>query len=245
MYDEYRSLARLLKTLDLGDYLEFGCGNGTFLKFILGQNQSYQTLTAVDINVGAVEEAKSILPAYEIEYIIQEKLPLDIDNNQFSTITLSNTLHHLRDKAAVLAELKRLVKSDGQILITEMISNDLTGAEQTYCRFHALRAEIDRLKGIYHDTTYTSDEIMNLVAEVGLKTGKKEILLNDKTQVIDEGEISQMVTTIDDLIHAERHRPEFFELEKTAQSIKDNLRKFGIKRPRQLYLETTVRDEVV
>jgi len=238
MYDEYRSLARQIQMLDLGDYLEFGCGNGTFLKYVLDQNQSYQTLTAVDIKAEIVEEAKSKLAAYDIDYIIQENLPLDIDSHQFSTITLSNTLHHLRDKTAVLTELKRLIKPDGQIIITEMISNDLTEAEQTYCRFHALRAEIDRLKGSYHDITYTVTEIVNLVTGVGLKISMQKILLNEKKVVIDEEEISRMATIIDDLIQGVIESPDYKVLGIKAESIKENLRQHGIKRPRQLYLET-------
>ena len=245
MYKEYLSLARQIKSLKLGDYLEFGCGDGTFLKYVLDQNSSFKTVTAVDINPESVNKARETLTAIDIQFIIQEKLPLDIDNNQFSTITLSNTLHHLRDKTAVLVELKRLIKPNGQIIITEMISNDLSGAEQTYCRFHALRAEIDRLKGTFHDTTYTSDEIEQLVVAAGLRMNKRKILINDKTVVMDEDEISNMETIIDDLIQGEIERIEFEDLASKAEGIKENLRQFGIKRPRQIYLETTGQHEVV
>ncbi|MCF7921665.1 MAG: class I SAM-dependent methyltransferase [Candidatus Marinimicrobia bacterium] len=239
MYCEYHSLARRIQALDLGDYLEFGCGDGTFLKYVLSQNNSFRSVTAVDINPESVQKARENLTEWEVRFIVQEKLPLPLEGDQFSTITLSNTLHHLRDKDAVLSELKRLIKPDGRIIITEMISNDISQAEQTYCDFHAWRAAMDQLKGVYHDPTYTSDEILSLITEQGLTIGKKEILKNDKIPEIDEHEISQIETIIDDLVQDVSQRPEFLEFEKRAWSIKENLRHFGIKRPRQLYLEIT------
>jgi ubiquinone/menaquinone biosynthesis C-methylase UbiE len=240
MYNDYHSLARHIQELKLGDYLEFGCGDGGFLKHVLDQNESFKSVTAVDINPESVKQARTTLEAFNVHFMVQENLPLGLEANQFDTITLSNTLHHLRDKTAVLSELKRLIKRDGQIIITEMISNDLTEAEQTYYRFHALRAEVDRLHGIFHETTYTSHEILEMVSEAALRIGSKEILLNSKEAAPDKIEVAEMEAIIDDLIQAESKRSEFPTLEKTARSIKAHLQQYGIKRPRQLYLVTTI-----
>ena len=239
MYNDYHSLARHIQELKLGDYLEFGCGDGGFLKHVLDQNESFKSVTAVDINPESVKQARTTLEAFNIHFLVQENLPLGLEANQFDTITLSNTLHHLRDKTAVLSELKRLIKRDGQIIITEMISNDLTEAEQTYCRFHALRAEVDRLHGVFHETTYTSNEILDMVSKADLRIGSNEILLNSKEAAPDKIEVAEMEAIIDDLIKAESKRPEFPALKETAVSIKAHLHQHGIKRPRQLYLVTT------
>ena len=239
MYNDYHSLARHIQELKLGDYLEFGCGDGGFLKHVLDQNESFKSVTAVDINLESVKQARTTLEAFNVHFMVQENLPLGLEANQFDTITLSNTLHHLRDKTAVLSELKRLIKRDGQIIITEMISNDLTEAEQTYCRFHALRAEVDRLHGVFHETTYTSNEILDMVSKADLRIGSNEILLNSKEAAPDKIEVAEMEAIIDDLIKAESKRPEFPALKETAVSIKAHLHQHGIKRPRQLYLVTT------
>ena len=239
MYNDYHSLARHIQELKLGDYLEFGCGDGGFLKHVLEQNESFKSVTAVDINLESVKQARTTLEAFNVHFMVQENLPLGLEANQFDTITLSNTLHHLRDKTAVLSELKRLIKRDGQIIITEMISNDLTEAEQTYYRFHALRAEVDRLHGVFHETTYTSNEILDMVSKADLRIGSNEILLNSKEAAPDKIEVAEMEAIIDDLIKAESKRPEFPALKETAVSIKAHLHQHGIKRPRQLYLVTT------
>ena len=121
-----------------------------------------------------------------------------------------------------------------------MISNDLTEAEQTYCRFHSLRAEVDRLKGVFHETTYTSHEILEMVSDAGLGIVSKEILLNGKEGAPDKTEATEIEAIIDDMTRAESERPEFLALEESARDIKAHLQKYGIKRPRQLYLETTI-----
>ncbi|MBT4034889.1 MAG: class I SAM-dependent methyltransferase [Candidatus Marinimicrobia bacterium] len=239
MYKEYHALALQIKNLNLGEYLEFGCGDGGFLDFVLAQNSSYKTITAVDINPESVDKAQEKLAGHDIHFIVDKKLPLDLKMNSFSTITLSNTLHHLQNKESVFAELKRLIKPDGEIIITEMISNELARPEQTYCRFHALRAEVDRLHGIFHETTYTANEIQEMISEAGLRIRSKAILLNAKEAVPDKIEVAEMETIIDNLTQAESLRPEFLALEETARSIKAHLRQYGIKRPRQLYLATT------
>ena len=240
MYAEYTELARQLQNLTLGDYLEFGCGDGGFLQYVLDQNRSFKSITAVDINPDSVEKARKNLADYNIHFIVDGNIPLDLDANSFSSITLSNTLHHLQDKESVFAELRRLIKPHGQIIITEMVSNDLTRAEQTYCRFHALRAETDRLKGTYHDTTYSAGEVEKLVTRAGLSITKKQIILNEKLVVTDAEEVRKMETNIDDLVQGEKESPEIEALTNKAERIKAHLRAFGIKRPRQLYIETSL-----
>jgi len=240
MYEEYPELGQRLAVLKLGRYLEFGCGDGTFLKYLLNQNTSFKSITAVDINPGSVESAKSSLADYAIDFIIQETLPLGFDKHHFSCITLSNTLHHLRDKASVLAEIKRLVKPGGQIIVTEMISNGLSEPELTYFKLHCLRADIDRSHQIYHDATYASNEIEGMIEDAGLMIRSKAIILNEKSGWVDESEIQSVTVTLDEMILNESLRPHYEGLKQKSQRVKDSLQKFGIKRPRQIYLEVSV-----
>ncbi|NQV50380.1 MAG: methyltransferase domain-containing protein [Candidatus Marinimicrobia bacterium] len=240
MYEEYPELGRRLAALKLGHYLEFGCGDGTFLKYILNQNKSFQSIAAVDINPGSVALARNKLDDYAIDFIIQETLPLAFDKHHFSAITLSNTLHHIRDKAAVLNELKRLLKPGGQIIVTEMISNELSEAELTYFKLHCLRADIDRNNQIYHDATYASHEIEGMIKETGLRILSKAIILNEKIGGVDETEIQSVTASLEEMIANESLSPGFEELKQKAQSVKDSLLQFGIKRPRQIYLEVAL-----
>lgn len=240
MYEKYPELGKKISGLTLGAYLEFGCGGGQFLKYLLEQNQTSTSITAVDINAKAIEHAKSELENYNIEFILQETLPLELMDQQFSTITLTNTLHHLQNKPGVLAELKRLIQPDGRIIITEMISDQLTEPEHVYCLFHGLRASVDRLNGVYHDYTYTESEIRNKVMDAGCKIVDHAIVVNSKVVERDTAEIERIELLLDEMIEKEKERPEYTSLTKQVEKIKALLNTHGIKRPRQLYLETVV-----
>lgn len=240
MYNEYLALASRIKGLDLGDYLEFGCGDGGFLKYVLDLNDSFKSVTAVDINPESVKQARITLENYNVQFIIQEILPLGLEAGHFSYITLSNTLHHLKDKPLVFAELKRLIRKSGRIIITEMISDQLTLPEQVYCLFHGFRARIDRLNDVYHDTTYTEHEIRNMVNEAGLKIVDQVMMMNDKVVEIDAVEIERIEGLLDEMLEKAKKSSEMASLLQEVKKIKKMLKAHGIKRPRQLYLEAVV-----
>lgn len=240
MYADYPALTRHISKHSLGHYLEFGCGEGGFLQYVLDLNSTAESITAIDINAQVVAQARKLLTEYPIHFKVETDLPLSIESDLFDTITMTNTLHHLEHKAKVLTELQRVLKSTGQIIITEMISNDLSPAEQSYCRFHALRAEIDVLGGQYHDKTYTSEQILALLVNSGLKVRETEILRCTKSPDLEPSEREEVFDAIDDLIESQRQRPEYPTIKSTAETIKAQILSHGMIKPRQIFIKTDV-----
>ena len=240
MYDEYPQLGQKLAAITLGDYLEFGCGGGGFLKYVLSINASFTSLTAVDINPNSVDAARSELAGQQIQFIVQEHLPLPLPDHEISTITLSNTLHHLRDKGAVLHEIKRLLKPRGKLVVTEMVSDGLTPAEVTYFTFHALRAELDQLKKVYHDATYTAEQIKIYLADAGMHVMDSTIIPNDKADLRNAQEEDNFMDAADSLLHEGVDLMDPAKMKQKVNEVKSLLQKHGLQRPRQLYLELTV-----
>jgi len=64
-------------------------------------------------------------------------------------------LHHLSDIGAALAEMKRVVKPGGWIIVNELISDGLNPAQQVHKMLHHLRSKIDRMIGEVHNETFT------------------------------------------------------------------------------------------
>ena len=238
MYADYPGLTHQLSTLSWGHLLEFGCGDGGFLKYVLELNSPVESIVAIDINPQAVARAQEVLAEYSIRFTVERNLPLSFESDWFDTITLTNTLHHLEHKGEVLTEVQRVLKSNGQIIITEMISNDLSFAEQAYCRFHALRAEIDVLRGQYHDRTYTSEEILSLIVDSGLKIKESEILECNQSPDLEPSELAKWLGTIDELVESQRQHPEYPALQNKAESIKAQIRSHGLIKPRQIFIKT-------
>jgi len=66
------------------------------------------------------------------------------------------------------------------------------------------------------------------------------MLFDEKIGGVDEAEIQSVTTTLDELIANEKMKAGFEELKQKAQRVKASLQQFGIKRPRQIYLEVAI-----
>jgi ubiquinone/menaquinone biosynthesis C-methylase UbiE len=102
-------------------------------------------------------------PAIEIKIMDAEKM--DFEDNSFDIVILSNTFHHIKNKGKIFDEIKRVLKNDGVFILGEMRSDDLSQKQKNHRDLHHLSAEIDMHNGIYHENTYTEEEIVDFVSE--------------------------------------------------------------------------------
>ncbi|MGD9735439.1 MAG: class I SAM-dependent methyltransferase [Solirubrobacterales bacterium] len=96
------------------DVLDAGCGTG-YGSAILAAVAA--TVTGVDISAEAVEEADRRLG--EKGSVVQgdlRKLPFDDDS--FDAVVCWETIEHIEDGSAVLAELRRVLRPDGLLLVS-------------------------------------------------------------------------------------------------------------------------------
>ncbi len=87
--------------------LDFGCDSGFMLEFICGQ---YPALSGVgiDINSGAVEEAKKNFP--NLEFRVFDGLNFPFEDKSFDLIFASAVIKHIRyeDRERIYNEIKRV-----------------------------------------------------------------------------------------------------------------------------------------
>jgi ubiquinone/menaquinone biosynthesis C-methylase UbiE len=102
-------------------------------------------------------------PAFEIKIMDAEKM--GFEDNSFDIVILSNTFHHIKNKGKIFDEIKRVLKDDGVFILGEMRSDDLSQKQKNHRDLHHLSAEIDMHNGIYHEKTYTEEEIVDFVSD--------------------------------------------------------------------------------
>lgn len=110
---------RLLKAyyvaeeLVYGDLLEIGCGEGRGVELLAPKVVSY---TAVD----KIEEVvHSLSSKFKDASFIQANIPpLPFDNNSFDTIVSFQVIEHIKDDAAYLREINRILKPGGKAFIS-------------------------------------------------------------------------------------------------------------------------------
>lgn len=92
-----------------GTVLDYGCGDGTFLKFIKDKNFS---ILGFEPNIKAAETAKSKISENHITTSLDS-----VENNSLDIITLWHVLEHIPNPEEILSKLRLKLKNDGYIVI--------------------------------------------------------------------------------------------------------------------------------
>lgn len=89
-----------------GRSLDVGCGVGDFLYM-------YKNIVGVDINNDCVNYCKS----KGLNVLLMDIDILPFDDNSFDSIILDNVLEHIENPSTILSEIKRVLTSNGTLLI--------------------------------------------------------------------------------------------------------------------------------
>jgi SAM-dependent methyltransferase len=113
---------RLLDTLKPrgGTLLDVGCGTGDFLAVM--RSRTGWRVSGLEPTPGASRYAREV-HGLEVQ---QGELPHgDLPSRCFDVVTMWHVLEHVPDPAAILAEVSRLLKADGVLVIAIPVSDSL------------------------------------------------------------------------------------------------------------------------
>jgi ubiquinone/menaquinone biosynthesis C-methylase UbiE len=111
-----------IKQLEISDndnILEIGMGNGFFVRDIINaaQNVSY---TGCDFSETMIKEATDLNHSFSanVKFILSEASEVPLKDSVFDKVFTVNTIYFWEDARQVLAELRRVLKPRGLIIIT-------------------------------------------------------------------------------------------------------------------------------
>ncbi len=159
----------ILGHLSGGRVLDVATGGGNFIHFLLEGLQDYTDIIGVDNNERA---AATFTEAFKenpkVKFQMMDAQKLDFGDSSFDLVCISNSLHHL-DPVPVLREMKRVLRPNGFLLISEMYRDGQTETQMTHVHLHHWWAAVDTVNGIVHRETYTRQGLLDLVSELNLK----------------------------------------------------------------------------
>jgi ubiquinone/menaquinone biosynthesis C-methylase UbiE len=165
-----KDVFKKLSHLDAGKVLDAATGRGDFINVIIQNFKSYEQIIGVDNSDSMVKMAQNSFPANNIELYKMNLEKLSYADGYFDTVCISNSLHHLEHKDKVFAELLRVLKKNGLIIIVEMYKDGKQNqAQQTHIMMHHWFARIDTLNNIYHWETYTKEELLEFANTLPIK----------------------------------------------------------------------------
>jgi trans-aconitate methyltransferase len=102
-----------------GHWADLGAGVGNFTVALATLLGPAAQLTAVDRDAGALERLAARLPAAQV-LVADFRQPLTLEKlGTLDGILMANSLHFVRDKAAVLARVLALLRPGGRLVLVE------------------------------------------------------------------------------------------------------------------------------
>jgi len=149
---------KFLQSYEAGRVLDVATGQGNFIPFIL-ECKSYDEIVAVDTIAEFAQAIDKQFGDKKVTFKVADAYKLPFNDNSFDTVTMSNSIHHFEKPAKILAEIGRVLKPDGRVIIHEMYSDNLSPAQQSHKLIHHISAERDMILGNFHAETYTKQDL--------------------------------------------------------------------------------------
>ncbi|MFX1509421.1 MAG: class I SAM-dependent methyltransferase [Promethearchaeota archaeon] len=161
-----REIADHLKTITGGTVLDVATGKGNFIETLMKTLKTYDSFVGVDIDQDDLAHARKRFQNQTISFLEMNATQLDFEDEFFDTVSIANSLHHLENVPAVLAEIKRVLTPGGHFIVSEMYQDGAQSeAQHTDILEHHWTAKIDRLKGLtHHETLFRRSIVAELEA---------------------------------------------------------------------------------
>jgi ubiquinone/menaquinone biosynthesis C-methylase UbiE len=189
-------LEQWLKNEDGGLVLDVATGRGGSANLLADSFKSYSKIFGIDISKDNLNQAKKATQDKKVTLFGMKAEAIGFADNSFDTVTVINSIHHFQYANESLAEMKRVLKPNGNFIIYEMVRDGLNEKQISHREAHHWWGAVDRLNGVYHRETYRNEELREMVSSIGLS--KVEFFdFNEETQIDNKDVIENIEKTID------------------------------------------------
>ena len=235
-----------LGSISGGKVLDVATGPGDYIDTLMKALKDYDCFVGIDISQKDLKSARKRFRDKPVRLMDMNAELLEFNDSSFDTVCMAYSLHHLERIDKVLAEMHRVLRPGGNLIVQEEFSDGKqTEAQKTNIQQHAWGAQIDSLLGETHKTTFTRHRIEEIIGNLKLEqieifesTHPVECLFCEKKFRCDdpknEEEINGSLKEIDDnlkrLVEVADPRARI-KLWKIGEKLIERNRKFGNAHP--------------
>ena len=210
-----------------GRVLDLATGAGWFVGYLDDGLADHDEIIGIDSDpakAAAFAEAMRDRPGTRFE--VRDALATGYPDASFDTVAIANSLHHFTDPPAVLAEMLRVLRPGGHFIVFEMYRDHQEPPQMTHVELHHWWAAIDSRRGIIHRSTYTRQELLDLVAALGLTDLQVTDVSNPEDDPLDPDAIAEMTEVIDRYLERAEGDP---DLTARGDALRRRLEEVGIR----------------
>jgi ubiquinone/menaquinone biosynthesis C-methylase UbiE len=171
---------RLEREDRLGMLAEFGCGTGFFTEALA---RKAERVVATDLAPRMIVVAKERTRAANVHFQQEDCQKTSLGNAAFDTAFMSLVLH-FTDPATCLAEMHRILKPGGTLIIANLDPAALGGLARIRCRFRVIFHGLTRYRTKppknFGDNTMSEKQICDLLTRSGFKVASAETFRNGR-----------------------------------------------------------------
>jgi len=214
----------ILNQLSVNRALDVASCGGNFIHFLLEGLKDYTEIIGVDNNERAAATfTESFKENPKVRFQAMDAQRLDFDDSSFDLVCISNSLHHL-DPIPVLHEMKRVLRPNGLLLISEMYRDEQAETQMTHVHLHHWWAAVDTVNGIMHRETYTRQELLDLTAGLGLN----DLRTFDLSDLSEDPKSPDLPTELEPVFERYIQRAEGYpELQARGEELKARVKDIG------------------
>lgn len=224
-----KELVEYFQNKKVASVLDVGCGGGDFVKVLSEVFPDETKITGIDPFEAPLEEARQKFISGNIEFIRMEGEKMSFADNSFDVVSISFALHHLADVSKTLAEMKRVVKPEGWLIINEIVNEVQNEQQETQKMLHHLKSFADKLDGITHRETYSSAEVLEIVRSNGIVIDHQFTNLKMEKPSTDPVFIEQRLLQLHGLIEPLKKHGFYDEKKSLISEIENRITKDGFQ----------------
>jgi SAM-dependent methyltransferase len=151
-------------------WLESACGTGLVSRALAGKVGS---VTGVDLTPAMLEQAKRGATDEGIDnasFSVGDATALEFADGSFDGAVTRLSLHHIPLPGRAIAELVRVVRPDGSVIVGDLVADEADGEAAAW------REEIERLRDPSHWLCRTPEQLRSMGAEAGLTLDREQLI---------------------------------------------------------------------
>ena len=164
------ALVELVSADSGASWLESACGTGLVSRALAGKVGS---VTGVDLTPAMLEQAKRGAADEGIEnasFSVGDATALEFADGSFDGSVTRFSLHHIPVPGRVIAELARVVRPGGWVVVSDLVADEADGEGAVW------REEIERLRDPSHWACRTPEQLRRMAAEAGLSLDHEQLV---------------------------------------------------------------------